>query len=132
LEYSTAQAIGGTVLNLKTKISTPRWKEAANFYKDLFGLKEVEAWDEPSDKGIILALGEVPHTAFLELYASDKEYELDGLSLQFKVANIEEFLGTLPKEISYEGPSARPWGARYAFLIDPAGVVVVVFDGPTF
>jgi catechol 2,3-dioxygenase-like lactoylglutathione lyase family enzyme len=125
-------AIGGTVLSLKTKISTPQWKEAATFYQDIFGLKQVEAWDEPTDKGIILAIGNAPHTSLIEIYASDTVHEFGGLSLQFKVADLDAFLSALPKAVVYTGPSARPWGARYAFLVDPAGVSIVVFDGPTF
>lgn len=120
------------MLSLKTKISTPRWKEAATFYQDIFGLKQVEAWDEPTDKGIILAIGNAPHAALIELHASDTVHEFGGLSLQFKVADLEVFISALPKEVDYTGPFARPWGARYAFLVDPAGVSIVVFDGSTF
>lgn len=120
------------MLTLKTKVSSPHYKACAEFYERIFGLTRVEAWDKPGDKGIILALGAPPHTAFIELYSCDVASDLSGTSLQFKVDDLSNFLGALPKDIAYDGPTERPWGARYAYLIDPAGVAVVVFDGPTY
>lgn len=120
------------MLTLKTKISTPHYQACALFYQSVFGLEIVESWDEPTDKGIILAVGSNPYQAFLELHHCDAPLEHAAISLQFKVPDLPDFLSALPDEVDADGPHDRPWGARYAFLRDPAGVNVTVFDGPTY
>ena len=120
------------MLTLKTKISTPLYQSCAQFYQTVFGLDVVESWDEPTDKGIILGVGTLPYEAFLEFYDTDQRLAHDAISLQFKVPDLPDFLKGLPEEIEADGPHDRPWGARYAFLRDPAGVNVTVFDGPTY
>lgn len=120
------------MVSLKTKLSTPHFEACAAFYEELFGLHRVEAWDEPDDKGIILALGPSPQSALIELAYSDIAPDLSGLSLQFKVDDLPAFLDALPKGTPYDGPTDRPWGARYAFFTDPADVSVIVFDGSTY
>lgn len=120
------------MMTLKTKLSTPHFKACATFYERLLGLQQVEAWDEPDDRGIILAFGPSPHSALIELSDCDTLTDLSGLSLQFKVDDLPAFLDTVSNETRYDGPTDRPWGARYAYFTDPAGVSVVVFDGPTY
>ena len=119
------------MLSLKTKISTPHVKACAAFYEDLLGLHRVETWDDPNDAGIILALGSSPHSALIELSQQETVSDLSGLSLQIKVDDLCAFLDTVPDGLPYEGPTARPWGARYAYFTDPAGFSVIIFDGPT-
>jgi catechol 2,3-dioxygenase-like lactoylglutathione lyase family enzyme len=120
------------MLSLKTKISTPNVKACAAFYEDLLGLHRVETWDDPNDAGIILALGPTPHSALIELSHHETESDFRGLSLQFKVDDLCAFLDTVPDGLAYVGPTARPWGARYAYFTDPAGVSVIICDGPTY
>ena len=94
----------------------------------------LEAWDHPDDKGVILGFGAAPHTACLELYAADANTDQAPpmVGIQFKVQDLKAFLSTVPKHITFEGPKDRPWGATYAYFKDPAGIDVVVFDGPTY
>jgi catechol 2,3-dioxygenase-like lactoylglutathione lyase family enzyme len=117
------------MFTLKTKISTPKWRECVAFYEGVFGMKVAEAWDEPDDRGAILTFREGKQEAFLELYEVNEEHDLRGLSLQFKTPSITDFLASLSKSIPYEGPVRRPWGSTYVYLRDPAGTLVVVFEG---
>ena len=115
--------------SLKTKISTPLVAETRNFYQTIFGMFVVEEWDSQDDKGVILAFEDGKQEAFLEIYDTDAAPDFSGLSLQFKVENLEAFLKSLPQGTKYDGPKPRPWGATYLYLRDPAGVLVIVYEG---
>ena len=116
-------------ISLKTKISTPLFDETVAFYKRVFYFTFVEEWDHPDDKGAILALSNNRDEALLEIYASDVKHDFSGLSLQFRVENIDRFMKTLPKSCNYEGPRPRPWGSTYLYIRDPNGILLVVYEG---
>ena len=118
-----------TVLSLKTKIITPRLEETRDWYRDLFGLSVLEEWDEASDKGCILGLGDGRGEAFLEIYASEQVFDFGGLSLQIRVADVGRFPVPDEDRFAHRGPVDRPWGSRYMFFTDPNGVAVIVFSG---
>ena len=117
------------LLSLKTKLSTPKLAETAAFYRQLFNLQMLEEWDHPSDKGVILGLGGDRNEALLEIYDSDSTADFAGLSLQFRVADIEAFTRGLPETLEYEGPKARPWGSTYVYIRDPNDVLIIVYEG---
>ena len=119
----------GNMTTLKTKISTPKWRECQAFYQTVFGMVIAEAWDEPGDRGVILAFENGRQEAFVELYDTDATHDFSGLSLQFRVDDLDHFLESLPDSIAREGPTPRPWGSTYVYLNDPAGVPIVVFEG---
>ena len=114
---------------LKTKISTPKYRDTRSFYERVFGMSVAEEWDEPGDRGVILALPEGRQEAFLEVYHVDEPASLDGLSLQFRVESLAAFLADLPKDVRYEGPTPRPWGSTYLYLKDPSDVQIIVYEG---
>lgn len=114
---------------LKTKISTPRYLDTRSFYERLFGMTVAEEWDEPGDRGVILSLPEGRQEAFLEVYHVDEPSSLGGLSLQFRVDSLDEFLAGLPEDVPYEGPTPRPWGSTYLYLRDPNDIQVIVYEG---
>jgi catechol 2,3-dioxygenase-like lactoylglutathione lyase family enzyme len=117
------------LVSLKTKITTPRFDETRDWYRDLLDLTVLEEWDEPGDRGCILGLGGHSSEALLEIYAGQDATEFSGLSLQFRVSDVDCF--DIPAEPRYarRGPEDRPWGSRYLFLTDPNGVSVVIFSG---
>ena len=115
------------ILSVKTKIVCPNWRETAGFYRDLFDMEVVEEWDEAGDKGIILGLPGRSE-ALIELYDGPKQ-SLAGVSLQFRTDDVDRFAAQLDPAMPREGPSDRPWGARYLIFEDPAGVRVVVYSG---
>lgn len=116
-------------LTLKTKISTPEYESTRRFYETVFAMTVVEEWNDPDDLGVILALPGGRQEAFLEIYYVSEPAGLDGVSLQFRVARLDDFMAGLPDGTDYEGPVERPWGSTYLYLHDPSGIQVVVFEG---
>ena len=116
-------------MSLKTKISTPHMRATRAFYESLFGMAVADEWDAPDDKGVILALKDGAGEAWLEIYETDTAHDFSGLSLQFKVDSLDDFIAALPAETSFDGPKARPWGATYLYLTDPNNIQVIVYQG---
>jgi hypothetical protein len=116
-------------LSLKTKLSTPLFVQTRNWYCDLFRLDVLEEWDEPADRGCILGFAGIAGDAFLEIYHCDAPLSLAGLSLQFRVDDVNAFVVPHEERFPHRGPVDRPWGCKYLFLRDPNGVPVVVFSG---
>ena len=116
-------------LSLKTKLVTSRFDETRCWYRDLFRLDLLEECDVPGDKGCILGLGGSAREALLEIYCGEQPFGFSGLSLQFRVTDVDRF--PIPDEPRFgcRGPEDRPWGSRYLFLTDPNGISVVVFSG---
>lgn len=116
-------------VSLKTKISTPKYQQTRRFFKTVFGMRIAEEWNEPGDVGVILSLPEGREEAYLEIYFAEQETSFAGLSLQFRVASLSEFQSSLPESVSYEGPTARPWGSTYLYLRDPNDIQIIVYEG---
>ena len=89
----------------------------------------VEQWNEPGDVGSILAFPRGLQDVRLEVYFADEHNNFDGLSLQFRVDSVADFLAALPGEIGFEGPTDRPWGSTYVYLRDPNNIRVIVYEG---
>jgi catechol 2,3-dioxygenase-like lactoylglutathione lyase family enzyme len=115
--------------SLKTKITTQRLADTRAFYESLFGLAVVEEWDDPGDKGVILQFPGGHREALLEIYDGQAAQHFAGLSLQFRVDDVESFAAGLPAGVNFEGPSRRPWGSTYLYLRDPNGIQVIVYEG---
>ena len=116
-------------LSQKTKISTPAFEQTRDWYQRLFSMKSIEAWDEPGDRGVILALEGGANEALLEIYHCETAHDFSGLSLQYRVEALDDFTKSLPADIPRDGPKARPWGAHYLYLTDPNGIPVIVYEG---
>ncbi len=116
-------------LSLKTRLSTPLVDQTRNWYCDLFRLDVLEEWDEPADRGCILGLAGASGDAFLEIHHCDGPLSFAGLSLQFRVDNVDAFVVPDEERFAHSGPVDRPWGSKYLFFSDPNGVSVVVFSG---
>lgn len=116
-------------LSLKTKLLTSRVAETRAFYERVFNMVLVEEWDHPDDAGVILSFAADRHEVLLEIYRDEKPHSYSGVSLQFKVADLDRFVDSLPPELVYEGPKPRPWGSVYVYIDDPNGVNIVVYEG---
>ncbi len=92
-------------------------------------MQVLEQWDHGQDKGCILAFAEQPLQAVIEVYYCREPKNFNGLSLQFKTSSIQQFIDTLPEQVEFTGPQARPWGASYLYLRDPNGIQVIVYAG---
>jgi len=116
-----------TILSVKTKVICPNWRDVAAFYREHFAMEVVEEWDEADEKGVVLALPG-RREALLEVYDGPK-HDLSGISLQFRTADVDSFAAGLDSTVARDGPTDRPWGARYLILQDPAGVRIIVYSG---
>ena len=116
-------------ISLKTKIVTSRFDETRDWYRELLRLQVLEEWDEPGDKGCIMGLRGSAREALLEVYRGEQPSDFSGLSLQFRVTDVDRF--AIPDEPRFAalGPEDRPWGSRYLYLTDPNGISVVIFSG---
>lgn len=116
-------------IRLKTKVTTPRFAETRDWYRDLLGLELLEQWDEPLDRGCILGFGGPEGQALLEIYYAPLEADCAAFSLQFRVDDVDCFIVPNEPRFVHRGPEDRPWGSRYLFLTDPNGIAVVIFSG---
>ena len=117
------------VTSLKTRITTPRLAETVAWYRDLLSLKVAEEWNEPGDRGCILALPGTGQEAYLEICEAAGTADFSGLSLQFRIGDVDAFKAPDEPRFKSRGPVDRPWGSRYLFFTDPNGIMVVLFSG---
>ena len=115
--------------SLKTKITTPLLDETRDFYQRVFGLVVIEEWDEPDDRGVVLAFHDGEREALLEIYDGPVQGSFSSLSLQFRVVDAAAFASGLPADVACEGPTDRPWGSTYVYLRDPNDIEVIVYSG---
>ena len=119
-----------TYTGLKTRIETPHYEQSLAFYTEILGLVVLGSWNEPGDRGTILGLpGLATGEAFLELAYSAVEQPLAGVSLQFKVDDLQPLLERVEGRWDYRGPESRPWGSVYLYLQDPSGLSVIIYQG---
>ena len=116
-------------MSLKFKISTPFFEQSVEFYRQVLGMHLVEEWDSPGDKGAIMGLSGGHDEALLEIWYSEEKQDFSGLSLQFRIENLADFVNALPESVDYDGPRPRPWGSTYLYLRDPSDILVVVYEG---
>ena len=116
-------------LSLKTRLSTPLFDQTRSWYCDLLRLDVLEEWDEPGDRGCILGVAGTAGDAFLEIYHCEGPQSFAGLSLQFRVEDVDDFVVLDEERFTHRGPVGRPWGSKYLYFNDPNGVLVVVFSG---
>jgi len=126
----TSNANEITLTGLKTRIETPLFQVCGNFYTKYLGMKVLGSWDEKGDKGVILGLGSSSQSeAYLEIAYVETPKSYEGMSLQFRVIDIDSFVRKLHGHIEFRGPETRPWGSRYLYIEDPAGIQVILYEG---
>ena len=116
-------------ISIKTRITTSRFEETCDWYRDLFGLAVLEKWNEPADKGCILGIRGADGEAFLEIAYKQQTPDFSGVSLQFRVADVGRFPVSDEPRFAHGEPKQRPWGSRYLVLTDPNGIKVIIFSG---
>lgn len=115
------------ISELKTRIETDRFDACVAFYEQRLGLQVRERWDSDGDRGVIFSASAGTAGNALELAEGSSSRRPTGLSLQFRVDDLTPWATRL-EDLGGRGPIARPWGARYLYLEDPAGVQVILYD----
>ena len=119
-----------SMTGLKTRIETRFFQESIAFYSEHLGMTVLESWDENGDKSVILGLGSSAESeAFLELAYVETRRSFEGISLQFRVHDLDVFVDRLRGHLEFHGPEDRPWGSKYLYLEDPTGVQVILYEG---
>lgn len=115
---------------LKTRIETSKVQECVAFYRDILGMAVLDEWDDAGDHGAILGFGAAASgEAFIEIAHSESMVDHEGISLQFRVSDLDSMASRLEGRWAFKGPVARPWGSTYLYLRDPAGVQVILYEG---
>ncbi len=126
----TANADDIALTGLKTRIETPLLQACRAFYTKHLGMKVLDSWDENGDKGVILGLGSSAQgEAYLEIAYVETPTSYQGISLQFRVRNLDAVANKLRGQLEFRGPEQRPWGSRYLYLQDPAGIQIILYEG---
>lgn len=116
-------------MQLKTRIETPLWTDTVAFYRDIIGLEVLESWETDRDIGAILgSTSSQDVVEALEIGHTDSPVEYGGLSLQFRVQNLDAALARLHRRWEFSGPTVRPWGSVYVYLFDPCGIQVILYS----
>lgn len=119
-----------SMTGMKTRIETPFFQDSIAFYSEHLGMTVLESWDENDDKGAILGLGSSAEgEAFLEIAYVDTPKTYVGVSLQFRVDDLDVIVDKIHGHLEYQGPEERPWGSTYLYLEDPTGIQVILYEG---
>lgn len=121
--------VEGPITGLKVRLDTGDVDATVGFYGDLLGLTVVDRWADGDDVGVIFGLDDSrAGPAFLEFVQVGAPSN-GGASVQLRVDELHAFLDSLRGRWPVDGPVDRPWGSTYAYLADPDGVQVIVYEG---
>ncbi len=132
LSFGSYETVTGdlSMTGLKTRIETPFLQESIAFYSEHLGMTVLDTYHENGDKGVIFGLGSSTQgEAFLEIAYVETRRTFEGISLQFRVHDLDVFVDRLRGHLEFHGPEQRPWGSKYLYLEDPTGVQVILYEG---
>ena len=124
------------VSELRLAVTVADFDHAIAFYRDTFGLPELEAWATPEGRGAVLDAGR----ATLELVDADQANLIDSIEVGRRVAGpirvalevadsaaMAERLTTAGATYLGEGPVVTPWRHRNVRLAAPADLQLTLF-----
>ncbi len=124
------------VRELRLALTVENYDELVRFYRDVFGLPEIESWDEPTGRGVILDAGR----ATLELLSPAQTDLVDrvevgetGVSgpvrIALEVADSVDAARRLEDAGAERvgGPVVTPWQHRNVRLRAPDGMQITLF-----
>lgn len=124
------------IRELRLALTVENYDELLRFYRDVFGLPVIEAWDNPTGRGAVLDAGH----ATLELLSTDQADLIDrvevgetGVSgpvrLALEVADSEATAGALVEGGAERvgGPVVTPWRHLNIRLRAPDGMQLTLF-----
>lgn len=124
------------IRELRLALTVENYDELLRFYRDVFGLPVIEAWDNPTGRGAVLDAGH----ATLELLSTDQADLIDrvevgetGVSgpvrLALEVVDSEATAGALVEGGAERvgGPVVTPWRHLNVRLRAPDGMQLTLF-----
>ena len=123
---------------LRVALTVDDYDRAVAFYRDAIGLPEVESWDRPNGRGMILDAGR----ATLELFDPLQAETLDAIEVGRRVSgairlalHVDE-ADAFADELAAAGGTREhalvvtPWGDRNARVRAPDGMQLTLFTPP--
>ena len=123
------------VRELRLAVTVDNYDEVVSFYRDVFGLPVIEAWDDPSGKGAILDAGR----ATLELLSVEQSELVDRVEVGERVSGtirlaleVEDSEATAEALVAggaerVAGPVVTPWRHRNVRVRAPDGMQLTLF-----
>jgi len=124
------------IRELRLALTVENYDELVRFYRDVFGLPVIEAWDNPTGRGMILDAGR----ATLELLSVDQTELVDrieagkagasgpvrlALEVTDSEATAEALVAAGAERVG--GPVVTPWRHRNVRLRAPDGLQLTLF-----
>ena len=123
---------------VRIALTVDDYDRAVAFYRDALGLGEVESWDRPNGRGMILDAGR----ATLELFDPTQAATLDDIEVGRRVSgrvrfalHVDDAAGAAGELIAAGAalehePVETPWGDRNARVRAPDGMQLTLFTPP--
>ena len=123
------------VRELRLALTVDNYDELVSFYRDVFGLPVIEAWDDPSGKGAILDAGR----ATLELLSVEQSELVDRVEVGERVSGpirlaleVDDSAATAEALVAggaerVAGPVVTPWRHRNVRVRAPDGMQLTLF-----
>jgi lactoylglutathione lyase len=123
------------VRELRLAVTVDNYDELVTFYRDVFGLPVIEAWDDPSGKGAILDAGR----ATLELLSVAQSELVDRVEVGERVSGpvrlaleVDDSVATAEALVAggaerVAGPVVTPWRHRNVRVRAPDGMQLTLF-----
>jgi lactoylglutathione lyase len=126
------------VFETRVALTVTDFAAAVRFYRDVLGLPELEAWDGPDGRGVVLDGGR----ATIELLSPEQAELVDRIEAGRRVAapvrlalHVEDSAGTAARLVEHgaeqvNDPVVTPWGHRNARVAGPEGMQLTLFEVP--
>lgn len=122
------------VLAMSTVRHTRQYEAMLYFYQETLGMKPVESWNEPGNRGTLLSPGERVGTAVIEVIELGEE-AVPGIKpinvvLSLEIDHVDDWHDHLVKSgvtIS-RGLEDAPWGHRSFGIDDPDGFRIWFYE----
>lgn len=124
-----------SVRELRVALTVENYDEAVAFYRDALGLPQLEVWESPQGRVVLLEAGR----ATLELLEEGHAAEVDEIEVGRRVAGpvrlaleVDDSAGTAEKLVGagagrLGGPVETPWRHRNVRLEAPDGMQLTLF-----
>jgi catechol 2,3-dioxygenase-like lactoylglutathione lyase family enzyme len=124
-----------SVRELRVALTVENYDEAVAFYRDALGLPQLEVWESPQGRVVLLEAGR----ATLELLEEGHAAEVDEIEVGRRVAGpvrlaleVDDSAGTAEKLVGggaehVGGPVETPWRHRNVRLEAPDGMQLTLF-----
>jgi catechol 2,3-dioxygenase-like lactoylglutathione lyase family enzyme len=125
-----------SIASLQVVVRCADFDASLRFYHDLLGLPVVQQWDDPGNRGAILAAGGGATLEICRMNAADPRFHPgflqpvpnDKIDLQLRADSVAGWMERLQGQWPFTGPELLPWGHRWIQLRDPDGLLIALWE----